>query len=193
MENPTDFEVIFQWVIIPLLIFFARVTDVSLGTLRMAAIAQGLRKRAALFGFFEILIWIVAISYVLQNLTHMINYLAYAGGYATGNYLGLWIEEKMASGLIKVTIITSKDAKMLIDNLKSRKFGITSVSAMGSRGNVRLVITIIPRKKYPQLQKIINEFNPKAFVEVQAIKQASRIYPNVILNRRMLGPDQAHK
>lgn len=193
MENPTDFEVIFQWVLIPLLIFFARVTDVSLGTLRMAAIAQGLRKRAALFGFFEILIWIVAISYVLQNLTHMINYLAYAGGYATGNYLGLWIEEKMASGLIKVTIITSKDAKMLIDNLKSRKFGITSVSAMGSRGNVRLVITIIPRKKYPQLQKIINEFNPKAFVEVQAIKQASRIYPNVILNRRMLGPDQAHK
>lgn len=193
MENPTDFEVIFQWVLIPLLIFFARVTDVSLGTLRMAAIAQGLRKRAALFGFFEILIWIVAISYVLQNLTHMINYLAYAGGYAAGNYLGLWIEEKMASGLIKVTIITSKDAKMLIDNLKSRKFGITSVSAMGSRGNVRLVITIIPRKKYPQLQKIINEFNPRAFVEVQAIKQASRIYPNVILNRRMLGPDQAHK
>ena len=159
----------------------------------MAAIAQGLRKRAALFGFFEILIWIVAISYVLQNLTHMINYLAYAGGYAAGNYLGLWIEEKMASGLIKVTIITSKDATMLIDNLKSRKFGITSVSAMGSRGNVRLVITIIPRKKYPQLQKIINEFNPRAFVEVQAIKQASRIYPNVILNRRMLGPDPVHK
>lgn len=193
MENPTNFEVIFQWVLIPLLIFFARVTDVSLGTLRMAAIAQGLRKRAALFGFFEILIWIVAISYVLQNLTHMINYLAYAGGYAAGNYLGLWIEEKMASGLIKVTIITSKDATMLIDNLKSRKFGITSVSAMGSRGNVRLVITIIPRKKYPQLQRIINEFNPRAFVEVQAIKQASRIYPNVILNRRMLGPDPVHK
>lgn len=177
----------------PALIFLARVADVSLGTLRMAAIAQGFRKRAAFFGFFEILIWITAISYVLQNLTHLTNYLAYAGGYATGNYLGLWIEEKMAAGLLKVTIITSKDATMLIQTLKSRKFGITSVSAMGSRGNVRLVITIIPRKQYPQLQRIINEFNPRAFVEVQAIKQASKIYPNVIMNRKILNSDQAHK
>ena len=188
-----EFSVFYEWVLMPILIFTARVVDVSLGTLRMASIAQGLRKRAALFGFFEILIWIIAISYVLQNLTHFTNYLAYAGGYATGNYLGLWIEEKMAAGLLKVTIITSRDATGLIQNLKSRKFGITSVSAMGSRGNVRLVITIIPRKKYGQLQKIINEFNPHAFVEVQSIKQASKIYPNVIMNRKILDSDQAHK
>lgn len=193
MENLTEHAWFYSWVIMPMLIFLARVVDVSLGTLRMAAIAQGLRARAAFFGFFEVLVWIIAISYVLQNLTHFVNYLAYAGGYSAGNYLGLWLEEKMATGLIKVTIITSKDATMLINNLKARKFGITSVSAMGSRGSVRLVISIIPRKKYPQLQQIINEFNPKAFVEVQSIKQASKIYPNVILNRRILGSNPAHK
>jgi uncharacterized protein YebE (UPF0316 family) len=193
MESANNFEVILEWVLMPILIFLARVADVSLGTLRMASIAQGLRKRAAIFGFFEVLIWIGAISYVLQNLTHFTNYLAYAGGYGTGNYIGLMIEEKLAAGLVKVTIITSRDATMLIENLKSRKFGITSVSAMGSKGHVRLVISIIPRKKYPELQKIIDEFNPKAFVEVQTIKQASRIYPNVTMNRKILDPGQTHK
>lgn len=193
MGSSNDFEFIFVWVLMPLLIFIARVADVSLGTLRMASIAQGLRKRAAIFGFFEILIWIGAISYVLQNLTHFTNYLAYAGGYAAGNYIGLTIEEKLAAGLVKVTIITSKDATKLIDSLKARKFGITSVSAMGSRGNVRLVISIIPRKKYPQLQKIINEFHPKAFVEVQTIRQASRIYSDVSMNRKILDSEQLHK
>ncbi len=193
MESVINFEFIFEWVLIPLLIFMDRVADVSLGTLRMASIAQGLKKKAAIFGFFEVLIWIIAISYVLQNLTHFTNYLAYAGGYAAGNYVGLTIEEKLAAGLIKVTIITSRDATDLIDSLKARRFGITSVSARGSKGNVRLVISIIPRKKYPELQKIINEFNPKAFVEVQVIKQASKIYPYATMNRKIFDSDQPHK
>ncbi len=193
MGSINDFEFIFEWVLMPLLIFMARVADVSLGTLRMASIAQGLKKKAAVFGFFEVLIWIVAISYVLQNLTHFTNYLAYAGGYGTGNYIGLMIEEKLAAGLLKVTIITSKDATELIDSLKARRFGITSVSARGSKGSVRLVISIIPRKKYPELQQIINKFNPKAFVEVQTIKQASKIYPSYVMNRKILDSDQPHK
>lgn len=193
MDLLNNFDFIFEWALMPLLIFLARVVDVSLGTLRTASISQGMRKRAAIFGFFEILIWIGAISYVLQNLTHFTNYLAYAGGYAAGNYIGLTIEEKLAAGLVKVTIITSKDATKLITSLKARKFGITSVSAMGSRGNVRLVISIIPRKKYLQLQEIINEFNPKAFVEVESIRQASKIYSHVPMNRKILGSEQPHK
>jgi len=109
------------------------------------------------------------------------------------NPVFLAIEEKLAAGLVKVTIITSKDATKLITSLKARKFGITSVSAMGSRGNVRLVISIIPRKKYLQLQEIINEFNPKAFVEVESIRQASKIYSHVPMNRKILGSEQPHK
>jgi uncharacterized protein YebE (UPF0316 family) len=193
MELFSDFDWISEWILMPLLIFLARMTDVSLGTLRMASISQGLRKRAATFGFFEILIWIVTISYVLQNLTHFTNYLAYAGGYATGNYIGMTIEEKLAAGLIKVTIITSNDATKLITNLKARKFGITSVSAVGSRGNVRLVISIIPRKKYTQLQEIIHEFNPKAFVEVEVIRQASKIYSHVPMSRKFLDMERYKK
>ena len=193
MESIQDFELIWEWVLMPALIFMARVIDVSLGTLRMASISQGLRKRAAIFGFFEVLVWIIAISYVLQNLTHFINYLAYAGGYAAGNYIGLIIEEKLAAGLVKVTIITSRDASELIDNLKVRKFGITSVSARGSRGKVRLVISVIPRKMLPKLQRIISEFNPRAFVEVETIKQVSKLYPNSAMNRKILDSDNMHK
>lgn len=193
MESFANFDTVFEWILMPLLIFMARVVDVSLGTLRMSFIAQGNRERAAIFGFFEVLVWIIAISYVLEHLTHFIYYLAYAGGYATGNYLGLMIEEKLATGLLKVTIITSKDASKLIETLKDRKFGITSVSAMGARGNVRLVISIIPRKKYPQLQQIIDEFNPRAFVEVQAIKQVSKLYPHITMNRKILEAGPIHK
>jgi len=96
------------------------------------------------------------------------------------------VEEKLAAGLVKVTIITSHDAQKLINNLKERKFGITSVSASGSRGRVRLVISVIPRKELPKLQQIITQFNPRAFVEVEAIKHVSKMYGQGGLNRKIL-------
>ncbi|MEJ2081852.1 MAG: DUF5698 domain-containing protein [Acidobacteriota bacterium] len=121
------------WALVfPLLIFLARVCDVTLGTLRMVFVARGEKGTAAFLGFFEVLIWLSVISYILQNLTAVSNYLAYAAGFATGNYLGLKIEEKMALGLLGVTVITNRDARELIEHLTREKYGITSVSAMGA-------------------------------------------------------------
>ena len=82
-----------QAVAFPLLIFIARVSDVTLGTLRMVFVSRGEKGRAAFMGFFEVLIWLSVISYIFQNLTSVPNYFAYAAGFATGNYLGLKIEE----------------------------------------------------------------------------------------------------
>ena len=89
---------IFTFIILPILIFIARVCDVSIGTMRIIFISRGAKILAPLLGFFEILIWLVAIGKVMQNLDNIACYVAYAGGFATGNFVGIRIEEKLAMG-----------------------------------------------------------------------------------------------
>jgi uncharacterized protein YebE (UPF0316 family) len=168
----------FQTLVFPLLIFLARVADVSLGTLRMVFVSRGEKGRAAFTGFFEVLIWLTAITYILQNLTHVSNYLAYAAGFATGNYLGLKLEEKLALGLLSVMVITNHDARSLVEHLKEHKYGITSVSAVGSTGRVRVLISVIRRKNLEELRQIVERFHPNAFMAVQAVKSVTKpVYP----------------
>ncbi len=178
----------FEIIGFPALIFLARVIDVSLGTLRTVAISRGLKGRAAFLGFFEVLIWLSAITYILQHLTTITNYFAYAGGFATGNYVGLKIEEKVALGLLGVTIITNRDARELIKHLKEHQFGITSVSAMGSTGRVRIVYSVIRRKNLNELRELVERFHPNAFMAIQNVRASSKaIYPFVDQQRGWLG------
>jgi len=181
---------VFQSVVIPpLLIFVARVTDVTFGTLRTVFVAQGARKWAAVLGFWEVLIWLTVISYILQNLTNPVNYLAYAAGFGTGNYLGLWLEEKLARGLVAVTTITNRDAGPLIEHLKEQNFGLTSVSARGAAGRVRLILSIIRRRQLEQLRKIIEVYHPQAFIAVQPVKSVSKgVFPQIDSTRRLFDP-----
>jgi uncharacterized protein YebE (UPF0316 family) len=172
-SNLTDSS-FFQLVVVPFLIFCARVTDVSLGTMRTVFVAQGTRVAAAVLGFFEILIWLTVITYIFQNLSGVFTYLAYAAGFSAGNYVGLWLEERMAWGLLSVTTITGEDANALIDHLKKERFGLTTVSARGARGRVRLILTIIRRRNLKHLKSIIEEFNPNAFISIQPVKAVSK-------------------
>lgn len=166
-------------IVFPVLIFFARVCDVTLGTLRMVAVSREQKAVAAMLGFFEVLIWLTAVSYILQHLTTVINYFAYAGGFAAGNYLGLKIEEKLALGLVQVTIITNRDARPLIEELRRQDFGLTSVSAMGATGRVRMVITVVRRRDLERLRRLVEAFHPHAFMTVQSLREASKpIQPN---------------
>lgn len=177
---------VFKSIGIPLLIFAARVTDVSLGTLRMVFVSQGAKKWAAGLGFVEMLIWLTAISYILQNLTNPANYLAFAAGFGTGNYVGLWLEERLARGLVAVTAITNRDAASLIEHLREENYGITSVSARGATGRVRLILSIIRRSQLEQLRSIIEGYHPKAFISVQPVRSVSKeITPRMGAGRRL--------
>ncbi|MDX2414998.1 MAG: DUF5698 domain-containing protein, partial [Bacteroidales bacterium] len=107
----------FNWfdvVILPLLIFFARIMDVSIGTVRIILVSKGYKKLAPIAGFFEILIWIIAITRIVDNLDNWICYIAYALGFATGNYIGMIIEERLALGYETVRIITKREANNLV-------------------------------------------------------------------------------
>lgn len=169
---------VFSLYILPLLIFLARILDVSLGTLRIIFVTRGRKFLAPMLGFFEIMIWLLAIGQIMQNFTNITYYVAYAGGFAMGNFMGIYIENKLALGTLALRIITVMDATELIEYLKSRNFGITSVDAQGATGNVKLIFTIIRRKDLQEVVEIIQRFNPKAFYSIEEIRSISEgIFP----------------
>ncbi len=169
----------FSLIILPLLIFIARVMDVTFGTIRIIFVSRGKKYLAPFLGFFEIMIWLFAIGQIFMNLTSIEYYIAYAGGFATGNFVGIWIEEKLAIGTLVIRIITKKDdSTQLIECLKSQGYGVTGVDARGARGDVKLIYTIIKRKDLQNVEDIIKKFNPKAFYSIEEVRSASEgIFP----------------
>ena len=169
---------IYTWLIIPLLIFLARIVDVSIGTVRILFISRGKKYLAPIMGFFEVLIWLLAIGQIMRNLTNVLCYVAYAGGFATGTYVGLWIEERLAVGLQMIRVVTHKDASPLIEHLQKEAFGVTHVAARGMTGKVRIVFTIIKRSDLPRVIGIIRNFHPHAFYSTEDVRSVSKeIFP----------------
>ena len=134
---------IYMYFVLPLLIFLARILDVSIGTIRIILISKGKKILVPLLGFFEVLIWILAISRIVQNLDNPLCYLAYAGGFAAGNYIGLIIEERLSLGMLLIRIITQKDATCLIKSLQQNGYGTTCLEASGAKEKVHIIYTVI--------------------------------------------------
>jgi uncharacterized protein YebE (UPF0316 family) len=176
---------LFNFFILPLLIFMSRVVDVSIGTLRIIFVSKGKRYLAPILGFFEVLIWLLAISSIMQNLGNYLTFLAYAGGFAAGNYVGMRLEEKLALGVMIVRTITQKPADLLINKLHSLGFGITTVDAKGSKSDVNIIYTIIHRNELKRVINIIKAYNPKAFYSVEDVRYVNEgSFP---LRRSLLG------
>lgn len=165
---------IFDLLVLPLFIFFARICDVSLDTLRIIFISKGYKIIAPIIGFFEILIWIVVITRIMQNLDNWRCYVAYAGGFATGNYVGMLLDEKLAIGHEMVRVITKRDAHELTDALRKAGYGVTSVKADGMQGEVGILYIVINRKKLKEVIDAIKAYNPNAFFTVENINFVNR-------------------
>lgn len=161
---------IYTYLILPALIFLARITDVTMGTLRIILVSKGRKSIVPILGFFEIFIWILAISRIMQNLDNVICYLAYAGGFAAGNYIGMLLEEKLALGDLLIRVITQKDATDLINSLNEQGYGTTSVEAMGLKDHVHIIYTIVKRTEFKKVVDIIHSFNPKAFYSIEDLR-----------------------
>lgn len=161
------------WVVIPSLIFLARLADVSLATLRHILVFKGMRKVVPVFGFIEVLIWLVAITQVMQNLSNIACYLAFAFGFAAGTYVGIVVEEKLALGHQLVRIITRQPLpdlhRLLIDN----GYGVTVVPARGSQGAVELFFVATERKRMPQLLATLRGFDPNLFFTIEDVRSVT--------------------
>jgi uncharacterized protein YebE (UPF0316 family) len=166
------------WVVIPLLIILARIIDVTIGTMRIIYISRGMKFLAPLFGFLEILVWLVAIGQIMKNLNNPVYYLAYAVGFAAGNLLGIFVEERLAVGRVILRIITQKDATELTTYLRSSGYGVTAVNAEGATGPVNLLFTIIDRDKIESIVQSIQSYNPKAFYSIEDVRYVKEgIFP----------------
>ncbi len=173
MELFDTSSVWFTYGTLPFLIFLSRIIDVSLDTLRIVFISKGDKIIAPVLGFFEILIWLMAITRIMQNLDNVACYIAYAGGFAAGNFIGLKIEEKLAMGVQMFRIITQRDASLLIDYLSESGFGATSIEASGINGKVHVIYSVVKRSENKRMIEIINKFNPNAFYSIEDIRKVN--------------------
>jgi len=158
---------------VPLFIFFARILDVSLGTLRIMFVSKGLRRKATFVGFIEVLLWIVIVAQIFQNLDNWLNYVAFAGGFATGTYIGMYIEEKMKMGIQIFRIIVGEESEVLAEKLKEAHFRVTEIDGKGKYGPVKILFTVAKRKRWQDLAEIVNKYAPNAFYSVEDVKHVS--------------------
>lgn len=165
-----EFDV-FNWVIIPILIMLARIVDVTLGTIRIIHISMGMKISATLLGFVECIIWLYSVAYVMQNLSNIACYIGFATGFALGNFVGLYIGNKITPGLQVVRVITRNKLETLQMALRDEGYGVTTVDGRGARGSVNIIYVVIKRSDMKEVFNIIQNIEPEAFITVGDVRQ----------------------
>lgn len=157
---------------VPLLIFLARVCDVSIGTVRSMVVIAGYRWLSALLGFIEVTIWVLAVAGVIQYLHNPFAIVSYAGGFATGVFVGMTIEQRLALGLRMVRVIVPGEVSGLSHALRDAGYRATRVAGEGRDGPVEVVFTVIKRREMEALHAIVRAHCPQAFVSVERVDLA---------------------
>lgn len=164
----------YTYVVIPLLIFFARIIDVSIGTVRLIFTARGYRSLAPILGFFEVLVWLLAIKQILSNLTNVMTYIGYAAGFATGTYVGIILEERLSIGNVMLRITARKNPRPLLEALKKTRHFVTDSVAHGPKGKVAIIHLTIPRQELTNIIQIIKHHDPKAIYTIEDVRSADQ-------------------
>jgi uncharacterized protein YebE (UPF0316 family) len=176
---------IYSLLFIPILIFLARIADVSMGTIRVIFIAKGFKYLAPILGFFEVMIWLMAVRELLLNLSQPIYYIAYAGGFAAGTFMGIYIEEKISMGKVVLRIVTEKDSYKLLKTFKKEGYVVTSNGATGPDGKVNVIFTILKRHDAHKAIKIMQELSPDAFYSIEDIRFSLERVPKMFRKKNV--------
>jgi uncharacterized protein YebE (UPF0316 family) len=161
----------------PILIFFLRVGDVSLGTLRFVYVVRGARTAASLTGFVEVLIWVVAAGTTILNLTSPLHVLGYAGGFGAGTWVGMWLEGRTPFGIATVQAYSRGRDSGVSDALRQLGLGVTEMEGEGMGGPVDIVSTVLPRKYVPRAIQTIEAHDPDAFITVYEARARRGWFP----------------
>src|SRR5580765_5182136 len=164
-----------------LLIVLARITDVSMGTIRMVSVVQGRRAFAAVLGFFEAVVYICAVAKVLLNMNQPVYALAYGLGFATGTYLGMTIEQRLAFGKQLVFLLTPKGPD-LAEVLRAGEYRVAELKGQTRDGHLTILCVEIARRQAKKLIRIANAVDEQCVVIVNDIRRsdfARRIDPKV--------------
>ncbi|HOA35574.1 MAG TPA: DUF2179 domain-containing protein [Bacillota bacterium] len=163
-----------------LIIFICRVVDVSLGTVRIIYLTRGQSKLAAVIGFVEMIIYIIALGTVMGNLDHPLNVVFYALGFSVGSYVGSRIEEMIAVGHVNVQIITMQIYNGLEEALRQAGFGVTSVDCSGKEGPHRILYVMLKRRDLPSFMKKIKKLDKDAFISIMDTRKIVGGYFNQV-------------
>ncbi|HXX56091.1 MAG TPA: DUF5698 domain-containing protein [Methanoregula sp.] len=162
---------IYSWVILPLLIFLARIGDVSMETIRVIYISKGIKYLAPIIAFFEIIIWLLAMEVVMSDLSNVLNFFAFAFGFATGTFVGLIIEEKVSIGMVIMRIITNEENVDEISSfMQAENLGVTCLDAKGARGSVKMILSLVNRTDVPRITAHIRATSPHAFFSIEDVR-----------------------
>jgi len=166
---------LFSWLVLPLLIIIARIVDVSLGTLRVIFTVKGYKYLAPIFGFFEVLIWLLVITRIVKEINNPICYIAYPLGFALGSYIGLIIESHLYIGCVLVRVITRKEGDDLLQALKEQGYPFTYSDAKGITGeNVKIIFSVLQRRELNYYLELVKKYNPKAFYTIEDVKTVAK-------------------
>src|SRR5690606_19379332 len=188
LYNMENFDYI-TWIVTPLLIFLARLLDVSLATIRHILIFRGMKKVVPVFAFIEVSIWLLAIAQVMQNVSNIACFLAFAAGFSAGTYVGMVIEERLALGFQLVRVIFPGDTADLRVSLKQEGYGVTTIDARGARGAVEILLIVSARRRLFKLLDLLAKLDPKPFFTVEDVRSVG----STMLRRSSMPGDFAYE
>ncbi len=159
-------------ILLYLLIFVVKVFEVSLATLRIVLITKDERVKGAFIGFFEVIIWVLVVSAVLNNITDdPFKVVVYALGFAVGNYLGSRLENFLAIGDTNIEVITHKiHGKEMARFLRDHGFAVTSVDAYGMNDKREILYLHVPRKSVKTTVNLIRSVQQDVVITINDIK-----------------------
>lgn len=172
-----NFTFDFSWsaILFALIIFVLRVVDMALDTIRVLFVVRGRRLLAWILGFFQSLIFIIAISSILaEGSKGLLNILGYAAGFATGNVIGMLIEERLAIGFTLVTVISPTRGALIAQALRKAGYAVTEISARGKDGMVAVLHCSVRRREVDEIDTIVLEADPSAFVTAEDVRPVRR-------------------
>ena len=161
-----------EWYV-PVLIFLARICDVSMGTTRMLFVMSGMRWQAALIGFFEVMIWALAVGGVITYLDNPIALVAYGAGFSTGTLVGMWVENRIGVGYRALRVINANRSISLSAALRGHGYRVTEVPGHGMNGPVELAFLVIRRRQLPETIALVERITPDAFITVERADRAT--------------------
>ena len=151
------FQITQQSILIALLIFLVRVIATSLDTIRLIFIMRSNK------------IWVLTFAFVLADIDNILNVIVYAGGFATGNVVGMWIEEKLAVGFSEVRIISSQWGAAILDALREKKYAVTEIPARGKDGMVSVITSSVRRSQQKEIEKLVRDIDENAFITMEDV------------------------
>lgn len=152
------------------LIFILRVCDMSLDTLRVLFVMRGKKQIAWVLGFIQSAIFLLAIGKVLTQVNNPLNIIGYAAGFATGNVVGMIIEERIALGHILVNIISPRRGSAIVSHLRQNGYAVTELSGRGKDGMVSMINCSVLRKQVDTVHSLVNEIDPEAFITAEDVR-----------------------